>query len=96
VEVLYPIQTMDKNLDQQRKRILFRAHRRGTKESDMVIGGFAKACVAGLNSAQLDRFEALLDQNDPDVLGWVIGIDAPPEEFDTDVLEMIKNFKNEL
>ncbi|MEE2970389.1 MAG: succinate dehydrogenase assembly factor 2 [Pseudomonadota bacterium] len=87
---------MSKNLNQQRKRILFRAHRRGTKESDMVIGGFAKAYVEDLTAAQLDRFEALLERNDPDVLGWVIGIATPPEEFDTDVLDMIKNFKYEL
>lgn len=87
---------MSKNLNQQRKRILFRAHRRGTKESDMVIGGFAKAYVEDLTAAQLDRFEALLERNDPDVLGWVIGIETPPEEFDTDVLHMIKNFKYEL
>jgi len=87
---------MSKNLNQQRKRILFRAHRRGTKESDMVIGGFAKAYVEDLTAAQLDRFEALLERNDPDVLGWVIGIATPPEEFDTDVLVMIKNFKYEL
>ena len=87
---------MSKNLNQQRKRILFRAHRRGTKESDLVIGGFAKAHVAEMTADQLDRFEALLERNDPDVLGWVIGIAAPPDEFDTDVLQMIQNFKHEL
>lgn len=87
---------MSKNLDQQRKRALFRAHRRGTKESDMVIGGFAKAHVAELTADQLDTFEALLERNDPDVLGWVIGIESPPEEFDTDVLKMIQDFKLKL
>ena len=87
---------MNKNLDQQRKRILFRAHRRGTKESDMVIGGFAAAHVGELTADQLDRFETLLEHNDPDVLGWVIGITAPPEEFDTDVLKMIQIFKKKI
>ncbi len=87
---------MSKNLDQQRKRAIFRAHRRGTKESDLVIGGFAKAFVHEMTADQLDRFEALLERNDPDVLGWVIGIRPPPEEFDTDVLRMIQNFKNNL
>jgi antitoxin CptB len=87
---------MSKNLDQQRKRIMFRAHRRGTKESDMVIGGFAKAHVAEMTADQLDRFEVLLERNDPDVLGWVIGIEAPPAEFDTDILRMIQDFKHKL
>lgn len=84
---------MDKNLDQQRKRVLFRAHRRGTKESDMVIGGFAESAVGDMDQGQLDRFEALLEQNDPDVLGWVIGIAPPPEKYDTDILKMLINFK---
>ena len=87
---------MSKNLDQQRKRLMFRAHRRGTKESDLVIGGFAEAYVGDMTADQLDRFEAILERNDPDVLGWVIGTKAPPEEFDNDVLLMIKNFKKTL
>ena len=87
---------MSKNLDQQRKRIMFRAHRRGTKESDLVIGGFAKAFVGKLTEIELDQFEAILERNDPDVLGWVIGIEDPPKEYDNDVLQMIQNFKHEL
>jgi antitoxin CptB len=81
-------------MDPRRKRLLFRSLRRGTKESDLVIGGFARAHLPELNDQQLDRFEALLDQNDPDVLGWVIGLEAPPPEFDTDVLGLIRAHKN--
>jgi antitoxin CptB len=84
------------DLDRQRRRILFRAHRRGTKESDLVIGGFATAHVDAMTPVQLDRFEALLERNDPEVLAWVIGLDPPPEEYDNDVLHMIQNFKHEL
>ncbi len=85
---------MDDTHEQQRKRVLFRSQRRGTKESDLVIGGFARTHLAALNGEQLDRFEALLGREDPDILGWIIGLQQPPSEFDTDVLTMIKNFKN--
>jgi len=81
-------------MDALRKRLLFRSLRRGTKESDLVIGGFARACLADLNDGQLRRFEALLEQNDPDVLAWVIGIERPPPEFDTDVLGLIRKHRN--
>jgi antitoxin CptB len=81
-------------MDTRRKRLLFRSLRRGTKESDLVIGGFARACLSDLNDAQLDQFEALLDQNDPDVLAWVIGIECPPPEFDTDVLSLLRTHRD--
>jgi antitoxin CptB len=84
---------MGADLDTRRKRLLFRSLRRGTKESDLVLGGFARAHVAALDADQLDHFEALLDRNDPDVLAWIVGLEPPPPEFDTDVLHMIRVFK---
>ena len=85
---------MNQPLDARRKRILFRSQRRGTKESDLVIGGFAAAYLASLDDVQLDRFEALLDCSDPELLGWVVGAEAPPPEHDNDVLKLMKTFKN--
>lgn len=79
--------------DPRRKRLLFRSLRRGTKESDLVIGGFAKVYLETMNEAQLDSFESLLERSDPEVLGWVIGQDPVPAEFDTDVMAMLMAFK---
>jgi len=80
----------------QRRRLLFRSQRRGTKESDMVIGGFAENHLGDLDGTQLGQFEALLDQNDQDVLGWVIGLQSPPPEHDNEVLELLRRYKNNL
>ena len=60
-----------------------------------MIGGFADEHLHGMTEDQLAAFEALLDENDQDVLGWVIGM-APPPAHDTDVLKMIRQFKNSL
>jgi antitoxin CptB len=87
---------MSDRLETQRRKLLFRSLRRGTKESDIVMGGFAETHLGGLDEAQLARFEALLDANDQDVLGWVIGMHPPPPEYDTDVLAMLQNFKKNL
>jgi len=84
---------MADDLDRQRKRLLFRSFRRGTKESDLVIGGFAEANVTRMDARALDQFEALLNQNDPDVLAWVSALADPPEEFDNEVLQALRNFK---
>ena len=60
------------------KRLRLRAWRRGTKEMDLILGPFADARLAGLETAALDRFEALLDENDQDLYAWVTGQAAAP------------------
>ena len=87
---------LHRGLDVRRKRILYRSLRRGTKESDLVIGGFARTVLPELDGAQLDALEALLDRPDPEVLGWVIGLRPVPAEFDTDVMAMLKAYKGAL
>ncbi len=87
---------MTDDLDKVRKRLHFRSIRRGTKESDLVIGGFAEANLSQMNARQLDQFEALLERNDPEVLSWVVGLADPPAEFDTEVLHALRNFKNHM
>ena len=87
---------MTDELDKQRKRLQFRSIRRGTKESDLVIGAFAEANLSQMNARQLDQFEALLERNDPDVLSWIIGLVDPPTEFDNEVLDALRNFKKHM
>ena len=85
---------MPDRIEKIRRKLRFRSLRRGTKESDLVIGGFAEAHLQSLTEDQLGLFEALLNENDQDVLSWVIGMVQPPAAHDTDVLNMIKTFKN--
>ena len=62
----------------RRKRLLFRCWNRGTQESDLILGSFAEASVAGFDSVQLNRFEALLDCANADLFDWIIGGSEPP------------------
>lgn len=76
-------------VDSRRKRLLFRSLRRGTKESDLIVGGFAAAHLESMGPTQLDRFEALLERSDPELLGWVVGGADVPAAFDNDVTAML-------
>lgn len=71
------------NLDERRRRILFRAWRRGLREMDLVMGKFADANLAGLDESELAQFEALLDVPDPEILAWITGGLPTPEAYDT-------------
>ncbi|MFN4098570.1 MAG: succinate dehydrogenase assembly factor 2 [Pararhodobacter sp.] len=48
-----------------------RSWRRGIKEMDLILGPWADASVAGLDTATLDLYEALLEENDHDLYQWV-------------------------
>lgn len=74
----------------RRKRLLFRARRRGFKEVDLVFGTFAAAELAGLSESELDQFEALLAAPDQEVWLWLQDKMPPPPEFDTAVFARLK------
>ena len=63
------------------KRLRFRAWHRGTKEADLLIGGYYDQLSAGWDEAELGWFEALLDEDDVEIMAWAIGTEAVPERF---------------
>lgn len=81
------------DLEQRRKRLIFRGQRRGTSEADALIGGCAIKFANTLTEEQLGRFEAILDRNDPDVMAWIAGQQPVPPEFDNDIMEMLIAFR---
>ena len=72
------------------KRTYFRAWHRGTREADLMIGGFFDAHHAGWSAAELDWFEALLEEQDVDIMAWALGTAEPPERFAGPMLEALK------
>ncbi|MGB0508080.1 MAG: succinate dehydrogenase assembly factor 2 [Pikeienuella sp.] len=73
------------------KRLLMRSWRRGMKEMDLILGGFADKHLAGLNAADLDAYEQLLDENDQDLYKWVSGALEMPEAH-RPLLKIIADF----
>lgn len=69
---------MGETAEARLKRMAMRSWRRGTKEMDLVLGPFADANLAGLTPADLDLYDALLEENDQDLMAWILGQSAPP------------------
>ncbi|MBA2587609.1 MAG: succinate dehydrogenase assembly factor 2 [Alphaproteobacteria bacterium] len=76
--------------ENRRKRLLFRAQRRGFKEVDLIFGAYANANLAGLDEAGLDQFEALLTAPDQDVYAWLRGAAPVPADCDNPVFAGLK------
>lgn len=60
------------------KRLAMRSMRRGIKEMDILLVRFADARLSSMDDAALDRYEALLNENDQDLYQWVSGQVSPP------------------
>lgn len=77
----------------RRRRLKFRSWHRGTRESDLLLGSFAEAHLDNFTAEQLDRFEAILTEEDPDIYDWMNGRAPLPERVDHDVMQMMCNFR---
>lgn len=69
---------MSETAEARLKRMAMRSWRRGTKEMDLVLGPYADAHLAGMEPARLALYDALLEENDQDLLPWVLGQSQPP------------------
>lgn len=63
------------------KRMKMRSWRRGTKEMDLILGPFADTALAGFSEDQLATYDLLLEENDQDLLPWVLGQVPAPESL---------------
>jgi antitoxin CptB len=63
------------------KRLRFRAWHRGTREADFMIGGFFDRHATGWGEAELAWFEALLDEDDADIMAWALGTRPVPARY---------------
>ncbi len=73
------------------RRLRFRAWHRGTKEADLLIGGFCDAHSETWNETELAWFEALLDEQDVDVMGWAFGTIPVPPAFEGAMMTQLRS-----
>lgn len=71
------------------KRLRFRCWHRGIKEADVLLGQFADKRMSSLSDDQLDRLEALLEEQDIDLVAWIGSIRTPPAHLDHDVMALL-------
>ena len=67
--------------DTHLRRLHFRAWHRGTKEADLLIGGYFDSLSADWGEAARDWFEALLAEDDVDIMAWAIGTQPVPARW---------------
>jgi antitoxin CptB len=79
-------------LDVRRRKLLFRAWRRGVRETDLIVGRFADAYIDKFDEGALDDFERLIEVSNAELYAWVSGEAQTPADHDTAVLRQLKSF----
>lgn len=76
----------------RRKRALYRAQYRGTKEMDWMIGRYAAAKLDAMPVDRLDVFETFLEVSDPQINAWLMAeVTCDVAAFET-LIEDIRRF----
>lgn len=78
------------NRDDRLKRLRFRAWHRGTREADYMIGGYFDRHHAGWSEVEIDWFEALLAEEDVDIMAWAIGTQPVPARYQGAMMQALQ------
>jgi len=76
-------------LSVRRKRLAYRSLYRGVRESDLIFRRFRDHYLDQLDERDLDRFEAILDESDQDILSWVSGRVPVPSRHDHEIFRRL-------
>ncbi len=82
-------------LDERRRKLKFRAWRRGFREMDLLMGSFADAHLPSLSDDDLSEFERLLATPDWEVFAWLVGQKPVPGNFESPLLTRIMEYRYE-
>lgn len=63
------------------KRLQMRSMRRGMKEMDIILSGFASDHLEAMPEAEILLYDTLLSENDQDLYTWVVGQVAAPDQY---------------
>ena len=81
------------NIDELKKKIIYRSNYRGTKEMDKLLGAFTKKYINDLSDNDLVKLEKLLDIDDSNLYNFLNGLETDFNIEQNNVTDLFKNFK---
>ena len=84
---------MISNIEQFKKKIIYRSNYRGTKEMDKLLGAFTNKYIDELNHSDLIDLEKLLDIDDNSLYSFYNGLKTDIKFENNNVNSLFKNFK---
>ena len=84
---------MSFNIEQLKKKIIYRSNYRGTKEMDKLLSAFTKKYINELGNDDLIDLEKLLDLDDNNLYNFFNGLNTDIEFEDNYINKLFKNFQ---
>ncbi|OCT81831.1 succinate dehydrogenase assembly factor 2, mitochondrial [Xenopus laevis] len=78
----------------KRARLVYESRKRGMLENCILLSLFAKKYLSSMTDTQLSQYDRLINMpsNDWDIYYWATGAQDPPEEFNNEVMDLLKEF----
>ena len=83
------------NIDDLKKKIIYRSTYRGTKELDKLLSSFTRSIINELNDDELIDLSSLLELDDENLYKFNQGLRTTVTIKDNKVSKLFKNFKYE-
>ena len=83
---------MDNDIENLKKRLIYRSQYRGTKEMDKLIGSFVKIYIGKLNTIELNELEEFLNIDDDTLYKFYNGQIKDLNFTKTKILKLFENF----
>lgn len=80
-------------MDERRRKLRFRAWRRGFRELDLLMGSFADLHLETFSEDEVDEFERLLEVSDWEIYGWLTETNEIPDHQRGPVLDRMCKFR---
>ncbi len=84
---------MSNEIENTRRRLIFRSDHRGTKEMDLLLGTFAKKHVPTMSEEELAQFDEILKENDPNLYNWITGKEVEPDNVKSPLFDRLKEHR---
>ena len=81
------------NIDELKKKIIYRSNYRGTKEMDKLLGAFTKTYINELSDDDLFKMEKLLDIDDSNLYNFLNGLETDVVIEENNVTDLFKSFE---
>ena len=84
---------MDNDIEQLKKKIIYRSNYRGTKEMDKILGAFTNRYINKLNTRDLLDLQKLIDLDDDNLYNFYNGLNTEIKIDNNKINLLFKNFK---
>ena len=84
---------MNNDIDNLKKKLIYRSQYRGTKEMDKLIGSFVQSNIAKFNNNQLRELEKFLDIDDDTLYKIYNGFKIKTKVTESEILKLFKVYE---